>query len=136
MYKTGQSVVYVHPVNTLADIPGIARAQSYALNHALPMCVVTNINGSNNQRLDALKSLEDIENMLVKLNIPLIVLIGDQKRVLDGFFHHVKPVKIFTAEPKSNNKNESIKVHPHHWPGTVIPIEGIKELITSDKNIC
>ena len=106
------------------DISGIADAQQLALDHQVPLAVVSCV---PDQQIDRLQKLLPFEAALAAFNIPLIVLIGESKMTLTGIAHHTKPFRII--KPAEGGSTD-LAVHPHHWHGRVITVSEIAKLET------
>ena len=155
----GSCVIYVllkeHSLNdqTLRD------AQGYAINHKLPLAVVTCLNIDQNDlktNQKALHSLKSTENQLKQYNIPFMMLLGDSYDRLQGVFYHLKPKAVFfdndTADvPKkllsmlinnadfkvmainlaktTNINNIKLQKHPYTWQGPIITLNQLIDLL-------
>jgi hypothetical protein len=97
-------------------------AQAAALSQDLPLAVVMQTPDSIN-----LHNLTVVEQVLAKLNIPLIVLIGDASSTLDALVYHTNPLIIGPKFDAVEEKNDLVR-HPVDWPGRVIKIAELAEL--------
>ena len=96
----GKSVLYLINSGSNLDILKLAIAQKTALDNKLPIAVVyfvslSSINNSTKEGIKALKNLKSNEYMLNKLNIPLMVIIGNIKDKLQSLIHHTQPKAVY-----------------------------------------
>ena len=128
------SVIYLlKDINSMLKIDRIKAAQRYALELKLPLAVVATV--SQTKLNETSKSFAVIESKLKAYKVPLIVLIGEPGQVLPGFYHHVKPRQVFSDQDEFGEAGELV-IHPYDWPGTVIPVAELVEIVKNQDSSC
>ncbi len=82
------------------DNHALAAAQAKALELGVPMAVVFCLQPKTGYRAREhyqfmLEGLREVEQTLMKYNIPFMMLIGDARERLEGVFYHLKPVAMY-----------------------------------------
>lgn len=127
-------VLYILQKNDVT-LPGkLALAQAYASKRSLPLAAVGSIVGTPSALINALQRLGSLEKSLGALRIPLIVLIGESHEVINNFSRHVRPARTFTD--RSSGKMESLTSHPIPWPGKVLSITELIQLVKTGQVGC
>lgn len=69
-------------------------------------------------------ALLQTEKQLRNFNIPLMVLVGDQRANMTALVHHVNPQAVLYEDANTKNVagSEGVCIHPYKWPGTIIPV--------------
>ena len=113
----------------------IAGAQQKALKLDLPFAVVATV--EKNDLLVKVPQLTNLETKLTKYKIPLLVLIGKPEAVLPGLYHHVKPRHVFNGNSSFPDETTNLlRPHPQSWPGRVISVAELEELVKEDTATC
>lgn len=113
----------------------LAAAQAYAIEHHLPLAVAHCIETTDGgQILKRLANLEAYETFLAARHIPFMVLLGSVDTVLPWFMSHTTPEKVFDDDSEFVTAN--IQHHPYDWPGRVMTIAELKEMVAGDSNYC
>ena len=127
------SVLFVTTTPQVDDSK-LAAAQNYAVRHDLPYAVVYCLQETDqNRQLDIMQSYRPLETKLAPYNIPFMILIGSRDKVLPWMEGHVKPVRVFTADDQGQG---SLRAHPVKWPGRVMTIDELQEMIKTSDNFC
>jgi hypothetical protein len=122
------SVLYVASAKSLhLTAPALLQAQQYALQQQLPLAVLFCVPRPKTGLLVVTTKLYDYEAQLKAHNIPLIVLIGNKKQVLDGAYFHLKPQAVFTNAQHYSPQAIKLVAHPIVWAGTVIALADLDQ---------
>ncbi len=147
-----KSVIYIVWNVYIFHYEQLIVAQKTAQQNNLPLAVVYGLGAdflplkSDNNRL--FQRLSSIESRLKRLNIPLMVLLGETSQSLFAVTYHVQPI-VFTDDPtklppimlsaastKSTiNQVQSddwlLVAHPMQWSGTVLSVKQVWKLALS-----
>jgi hypothetical protein len=127
------SVLFV-TATPAVDESKLATAQNYAIQHKLPYAVVYCLEEADPMhQLEIMQAYRPLETKLAPFNIPFMILIGAQDRVLPWMSGHVKPVRVFTADDQGQGE---LQAHPIKWPGRVMTIDELQEMIKTSDNYC
>lgn len=113
----------------------LAAAQAYALEHQLPLAVTHCIETTDGEQIiKRLTELEAYETFLAVRHIPFMVLLGSVDTVLPWFISHTTPEKVF--DDTSESIAAEVQNHPYNWPGRVMTIAELREMVAGDSNYC
>lgn len=137
--EAGGSVVYrmAHeervPLQTVLEA-----AMHHAASARLPLAVVYGLDLSEDPLYDIgiLDELILAEQELAIHGIPLMVLVGDIEARFGWFCEYTRPVRIWTREDVDTVTEPSTPVPVLAWPGTVIPVSDIQDLVRSGTFSC
>jgi deoxyribodipyrimidine photo-lyase len=100
-FVAGECVLYVMSRDQrLSYNHALLAAQSYALEHSLPLCVVFCLYPKSGRRAREhfefmIDGLYELEKSLSKLNIPFMMVIGEPFEVLGSVLVHTKPQAVY-----------------------------------------
>lgn len=113
----------------------LAAAQGHATQHKIPLSVAHCIETTDGEQIiRKLNQLKSYEAFLAQRNIPLMVLLGSVNTVLPWFISHTTPEKVF--DDNSEPVDTTIENHPYDWPGRVMTIAELTEMVQGDSNYC
>jgi hypothetical protein len=113
----------------------LATAQAYAIKHKLPLSVAHCIETADGEQIiERLNQLKSYEAFLAERNIPFMVLLGGVDTVLPWFISHTTPEKVYDDE--SEQITGILQEHPYEWPGRVMTIAELIEMVMGDSNYC
>lgn len=113
----------------------LAHAQNYAIQHKLPLSVAHCIETTDGEQIIRhLNQLKPYEAYLAERNIPLMVLLGSVGTVLPWFMSHTTPEKVY--DDNSEPADDEPQKHPYDWPGRVMTITELIEMVAGDSNYC
>jgi hypothetical protein len=127
-------ILYLLPADKLWLDGKLERAQRHALKEQLPLAAVTCIIPELYQ--EKLPSLQTLEGMLGRYNLPFLVLIGSEAETLPTLVKHVRPVHVYGHGGGRENIADKLQNHPYEWPGTVINTEQLKKMVDKNNHMC
>ena len=121
--SSGGSVIYVFTLGErIEKNRSLLAAQREALKHRLPLAVVWCVEPPIAAK--TLATMASVEGELIDFAIPLMTLLGDAKKTLPGLIFHVQPQSIFD-KTKASKADGRLQLHPHPWPGVVLPLSSL-----------
>lgn len=100
-YSSGSAILYVMSRDQrVRDNYALLIAQNYAIEHSLPLIVVFNLYPAIHNRLYQhyefmIDGLKEVETNLQKLDIPLLVTIGEGSRTIPGLVQELQAAAVF-----------------------------------------